>query len=143
MLPTEILDDVVLLNDIIGKDNFKQNDNDQKPIRKVTKAEFIIFHSLFIAASAHTGHGGKLWNIGSTTAYTMRGIKSAVYYGNLSENVEFMEKRCIIADSWFECVTTDAAIGMLCHNAVLMVKTAHSRIVTKLEQNMKDYPGGT
>ena len=62
MWTTGISDYFIFLNAIIGKDGLKRKYNYHKPIREVTKAEFIIFHAMLIAASAHSAQGGKMCN---------------------------------------------------------------------------------
>ena len=59
--PASIDNDLNKLNEGISKDNVERKKKFQRPIRTVTKAEFIIFHALLIGASVHSEQGGCLW----------------------------------------------------------------------------------
>ena len=59
--PTDIDSEVVKLNNIIKRDNIKRKENYQRPIKKIQKSEYIMFHALMIALSAYTGQGETLW----------------------------------------------------------------------------------
>ena len=59
--PTKIDDDVERLNKVITLDNIIRKKNYQRPIRVVTKKEFVIFHALMIGAAVYCEAGEKLW----------------------------------------------------------------------------------
>ena len=63
--PTEIDDDVNNINSAIVKENHSRKERYQRPIRQVTKSEYIVFTALMIGAAVHSDNGEKLWNAAS------------------------------------------------------------------------------
>lgn len=80
--PSTIQDDLEKLDSAIIKENLERKTRYQRPIRTVTKAEFIIFHALLIGASVHSSQGVRLWR------EDMFGKSKKVKRG-LSEQVDF------------------------------------------------------
>lgn len=93
--------------------------------------------------------------LGSTAACVMRGVVASGDFVSLveheSQNTENSDDvgdetfpKLFLGDSWFGSVNACAAISKAGHHGVFMVKTSHSRTPKKfLEENMKDFPGGT
>ena len=75
------------LNVIIDKKNVQRAKNFRKPIRKLMKWEFVVFHALLIAASAYSSNGVRLWREEGYKKGGRGGISGK--RSGLSEQVDF------------------------------------------------------
>ena len=85
--PASIDNDLDRLNEAIRKDNVERKKKFQRPIRTVTKAEFIIFHALLIGSSVHSAQGVRLWKEDSLLGINGKNEKKQRV--GLSEKVDF------------------------------------------------------
>lgn len=99
--PTDIESEVEKLNNIIERDNIKRKENYQRPIKKVQKSEYIMFHALTIAASAYAGQGETLWlqeYYKNKTKRIKRGLSETVDFGEYLKLWRFDQIKMYIAE---------------------------------------------
>ena len=96
--PGDLDEDVATLNKIIEEDNKKRKEKYQRVIRRVSKAEFIIFHSLLIGASNYTQQGEKLWRDQTRSNRKRRkGLLLEVDFGNYMKDWRFKQIKYYIS----------------------------------------------
>ena len=98
--PTSVDEDVENLNEIISLDNVRRKENYQRPIRLVTKQEFITFHALLIGATAYSEVGEQLWASDITHSRKKRrhGISQRTDFGKYMKQWRFKQIRQYIPD---------------------------------------------
>ena len=91
--PSKIEEDVKKLENIINKENVERKRRYQRPIRTVTKAEFIVFHALLIGASVHSSQGVRLWreDMFGKSKKTKRGLSEQVDFSKYMRLWRFKE----------------------------------------------------
>lgn len=89
--PTEIETDQQLINYIITIENIARKEHYQRVIKKVTMAEYKIFHGLLIGATAYGMKGTELWANKSGGQKRKRTLSETVDYGKYMKEWRFKE----------------------------------------------------
>ena len=95
--PTEIDDDVNNINSAIVKENHSRKERYQRPIRQITKSEYIVFTALMIGAAVHSDNGEKLWNAASKKKQK-RSLSQNIDYGNYMKQWRFKEIKSFVPE---------------------------------------------
>ena len=93
--PVKAGDDLDKLNEIIEKENASNKETFRRTLKKVSTGEFIIFHSLLIAASIFPQQGDKLW-MDQNKNKKPRGIMKAVDFGEHMRAWRFHQIKSLI-----------------------------------------------
>ena len=93
--PVKAGDDLDKLNEIIEKENASNKETFRRTLKKVSMGEFIIFHSLLIAASIFPQQGDKLW-MDQNKNKKPRGIMKAVDFGQHMRAWRFCQIKSLI-----------------------------------------------
>ena len=99
--PCDIESEIAKLNNIIERDNIKRKENYQRPIKKVEKSEYLMFHALMIASSAYSGQGETLWlreYYKNKTKKRRIGLLQAVDFGEYLKLWRFDQIKMYIAE---------------------------------------------
>ena len=97
--PTNIDDDVLKLNNIIDSGNVQRKKNFQRVLKKVSSSEYIIFHALTIAASAHSERGDQLWEqecFGRKKRIRRQGLSGSVDFGQYMKIWRFWQLQQLV-----------------------------------------------
>ena len=88
--PGNLNDDISAINAAIMKENICRKSRYQRPIRVVSKEEYVTFHALLIGASAHTEQGEKLWP-DTRVKNKVRSVFRQVDFGEYMKSWRFKE----------------------------------------------------
>lgn len=95
--PTNVDGDVAAINIKIVKENHSRNERYQRPIRAVSKSEYIMFATLIIGVAVHSDKGEKLWNAVSSNRKKQR-LQHNTYYGKYMKPWRFKEIKLFLPE---------------------------------------------
>ena len=94
--PGKLDEDVLTLQHIINCENKKRREKHLRPIRQVTKGEFIIFNALMIGSSVFAQSGQNLWNTDEKKNKVRTKLSTNANFGKYMKLWRFKELRAFI-----------------------------------------------
>ena len=94
--PGTLDEDVKMLEEIMEKENKHRKEKHLRPIRKVTKGEFITFNALMIGSTVFAQSGQNLWNTNEVNKKVRKKLSSNADFGRYMKLWRFKELRAFV-----------------------------------------------